>query len=87
MQSQATICKYPLFQFQCRALEAATGDVLLKKVFLKISQNLQENICCGHFYKSIKKDTPAQVFSSEFCEILRTPHGDCFLSFKPEVSI
>ena len=27
--------------------EAATGGVLCKKVFLKISQNLQKNFCVG----------------------------------------
>ena len=31
--------------------EAATGAVLQKKVFLKILQNSQENICVGVFFK------------------------------------
>ena len=61
-------------------LEAATGGVLLKKVFLKISQNSYENTCARLSFliqkdacNFIKKETLAQVFSCEFCEILRTP--------------
>ena len=42
--------------------EAATRGVLWKSVFLEISQNSQEN-------NFLKKETPAQVFSCEFCEI------------------
>ena len=58
--------------------EATTGGVLQEKVFLEISQNLQENTrvwvsllinlqasACNF----IKKETLAQVFSYEFCEI------------------
>ena len=52
-------------------------DVFCKKVFLEFSQNSQENTCArvsfqiklqasGNF---IKKETLAQVFSCEFCEI------------------
>ena len=37
-----------------------------KKVFFEISQNSQENTCACNF---IKKETLAQVFSREFCEI------------------
>ena len=44
-------------------LEAATEGVLQKKVFLKMSQNSQENF--------IKKETLAQVLSCEFCEIFK----------------
>ena len=58
--------------------EAATRDVLWKKVFLEISQNSQENTCAIVSFliklqieacNFIKKETLAQVFSSEFCEI------------------
>ena len=35
-----------LFFIVC--LEAASGGVLLKKVFLEISQNSQENTCARH---------------------------------------
>ena len=38
----------------------------VEKVFLEISQNLHENACATIF---IKKETLAQVFSYEFCEI------------------
>ena len=50
-------------------LEEATGSVLLEKVFLEISQNSQENIFARVFFNFIKKETLAQVFSCEFCEI------------------
>ena len=40
--------------------------MLCKKVFLEISQNSQENFITKGF---IKKETLAQVFSCEFCEI------------------
>ena len=54
----------------------------LKKVLQKISENPQENTSArvSSFIKLqadpcnfIKKETLAQVFSCEFCEILRTP--------------
>ena len=46
-------------------------------MFLKISQNLQENICVSLIFNKllsltcnfIKKEALAQVFSCEFCEI------------------
>ena len=47
-------------------------------VFLKITQNPQENIGAGVWLQSyfqsetfIKKETPAQVFPCEFCEIFK----------------
>ena len=58
--------------------EAASSGVLLEKVFLKISQSLQQNTCARvSFLKMlqalacscIKKETLAQVFSCESCEI------------------
>ena len=60
--------------------EAAVGISSSKKVFLNILQNSQENTCDGVFFKCscslevffIIKGTPAQVFSSEVCEILGT---------------
>ena len=33
--------------------EAVTGGVLRKKLFLKISQNSQENICAGVFFDKV----------------------------------
>ena len=56
----------------------ATEGILKEKVFLEISQNSQENICARVSFliklqasacKFIKKETLAQVFSSEFYEI------------------
>ena len=44
--------------------KSATKGVLWKKVYLKISQNLQENICAGTPF--IKKETLAEVFSCAF---------------------
>ena len=43
----------------------------LKNVFLKISQNSQENGCAGFSYV-IKKETLVHVFSCEFCEIFES---------------
>ena len=50
----------------------------IKKVFLKISQNSQENTCSRVFFliklrasNFIKKETLAQVLSCEFCEIFK----------------
>ena len=42
----------------------------MNKVFLKISQNSQENTCAG-VSLLIKLQTLAQVFSSEFCIFLK----------------
>ena len=58
--------------------ETVTRGVLFKKVLLEISQNSQENTCTGDFFNEVadirsatllKKETLAQVFSCEFCEI------------------
>ena len=53
--------------------EAATEGVLWKKVFLKISQNSQENTCAGARPATLltKKLWLAQVFSCEFCEVFK----------------
>ena len=60
--------------------EAATRGVLRKKVFLKISQNSQENTCARISFlvklqaepcNFIKKETLAKVFSCEFREIFK----------------
>ena len=59
--------------------EAVVLRCFVKKVFLKISQNLQENTCARVSFliklqvcNFIKKETLIKVFSCEFCEILRT---------------
>ena len=58
-------------------------EVFVKKVFLKISQNLQENTCTRASFliklqacrpeacNFITKETLTQVFSSKFCEIFK----------------
>ena len=57
--------------------ETATGGVLYGKVFLEISQNSQENNCANlpmpnfNSCNVIKKETLAQVFSCELCEITK----------------
>ena len=49
--------------------EAVTWRCFVKKVFLQISQNLQENTCARVFFLNfVKKEAPVQVFSCEFCE-------------------
>ena len=48
--------------------QAVVRKCCVKKVFLKNSQNSQENTCAGAF---IKKETLAQEFSGEFCEIFK----------------
>ena len=66
-------------------LETATGDVLWKEVIRKISQNLQENSCAEvssliklptwglpEASNVIKKEAPTLVFSSKFCETIKT---------------
>ena len=42
-----------------------------KRVFLKILQNSQENTVLEFFFFFIKKETPAEGFSFEFCEIYK----------------
>ena len=78
--------------------EVAVCRGSVKKMFLKISQNSQENTCiesCRFAGCSfIKKETPIQVLSCEFCEILKntfftediqtTASGDSKDSFKNE---
>ena len=64
-----------------RQTEAATGDVLLKEVFLKCLQNSQENTCARVlFLIKLHAVTAAllqkrlyvvQVFSSEFDEVFK----------------
>ena len=53
--------------------EVALRRCSVKKVFLEISQNLQETtyakVSCNKVAGLIKKETLAQVFPCEFCEI------------------
>ena len=65
-------------------IEAVVQRCSVKKVFLEISQNSQENTCARVFFNKvaglrpyacnfIKNETLAQMFSYEFCEISKTP--------------
>ena len=49
--------------------EAFVQRCSVKTVFLKISQNSRENTLARVYLNFIKKETRAQVFSCEFCEI------------------
>ena len=61
--------------------EAGTRWCSVRKLFLEISQNSQENNCVGVSFlmksykpeacKFIKKETPTQVLSFEFCEVFK----------------
>ena len=57
-------------------LEAVVRRCPVKKVFLKIFQNSQENTCARAFFliklqAFIKKETLARLFSCEFWEIFK----------------
>ena len=52
--------------------EAATRGVLYRKVFLKLLQNSHESACVSESTCNfIIKETLAQLFSYEFCKILK----------------
>ena len=54
-------------------LKAATGGVLLKKVFLIISKYSWENSCAGAFYKAtLLMETSARCFPKNIAKLLRT---------------
>ena len=71
---QCALCKLILGNAKQR-LEAVVKSCSVKKVFLDISQNSQENTCVRLSFliklqaNFIKKETLAQVFSCELCEI------------------
>ena len=60
-------------------IEAVARRCSVKKVFLKVTQNSKENTCARVFFFDkvaslrpatlLKKETLAQVFSCEFCQI------------------
>ena len=71
-------------------LEAVAQRCSVKKVLLKFTQNSQENTLARVSYliklqvsacNFIKKETLAQVFSCEFCEILKNTYGRLFLYY------
>ena len=78
----STITKASCYESERYAVtEAATGGVLIKKVFLGILQNSQENTCVRVSFSTkfqteacnfILKKTLAQVFSCEFSKISKS---------------
>ena len=61
-------------KYYVNGFRSSQPEVLLKKVFLEISQNSQENTCArvSFLMKFFKKETLAQVFYSEFSEISKS---------------
>ena len=73
------------FVFSDDYLEVVARRCSLKKVFLEISQNSQENTCARVSFliklqasglNFIKRETLAQVFSCEFCNISMNTFSD-----------
>ena len=64
-------------------IEEATGGVLCKKIFSEFHKIHRKTPVSVNTCSLIKKETLAQVFSCEFCEIsentfYKTTPGDCF---------
>ena len=58
-------------------MEKKQPTEVVSKNFLKISQNSQENTCAEvsisiNLLAALKKETPAQMFYCEFCEIFKS---------------
>ena len=81
---QAVVCSYlevqflylPVTKTRLRNNRSSYLTCSIKKVFLEISQNSQENTCARVSFLNkveacnfIKKETLAQVLSCEFCQI------------------
>ena len=78
------------FLTECSTFRSSQHRCCIKKVFLEISHNSQENTCARVSFliklacNFIKKDSLTQVFSCEFCEISKntffygTALDDCF---------
>ena len=61
------VCGSPAYaSTDLEKLDAVVRRCYVKKMFLKILQNSQENICV-----KVEKETLAQMFSCEFCEIFK----------------
>ena len=64
-------------QIQVRISEAATGDIVLKKVFLKIWQTSQENFCVGfNLATFLKRDSNTRVVLSNFRNVENIYFGE-----------
>ena len=62
----------PVFRFLY--VEAVIRRCSVKKVFLEILQNSKESTCArASFLIKLQKETVAQVFSSEFCKVFKSP--------------
>ena len=55
------------------SIEAVARRCSVKKVFLKVRQNSRENTCTRASFLT-KKNTLAQVFSCQFCEIFKNTY-------------
>ena len=51
--------------------EAATGGVLIKKAVLKIFGKIHRNVAGLQLFN---KETPTQMFSSEYCDIFKNTY-------------
>ena len=74
----------------CCKIEGVIQRCSVKKVFLKILQNSQENpLCQSLFFNKVaaQKDTLTQMFSCEYCEILKTPSSIKHLRCLPLVKL
>ena len=57
-----------------RSYKSSHQRCSIKTVLLKISQISQENTCAGVSFQLYQKETPAQVFSREICEIFKNTY-------------
>ena len=89
-QKEADYCKNKSFSKSSRCfwnmcekmleklhIQNSHPECSFNKMFLKISQILQENTCAAISFLQelasnfVKKETPAQLFSSEFCKMFK----------------
>ena len=79
------------FRFCKQETEAVVRRCSIKKVFLEIWQNSQENNCPRESFliklQAIKKDSLAQVFSCGFCEISKDTFFIEHLRWLPLINI
>ena len=76
--------KRKICSYSQRRIKSSHRMCSIKTLFLKISQNSQENICARVFFSikllaclrpaTLLKKTLAQVFSYEFCKILKNTY-------------
>ena len=79
LEYQKAITEIRITEVRLQSSEAATRGVLLKKVFIKISQISQKNTCVGNkaaklrsqAYSFIKKDSNTDVNIFKICKIFK----------------